>query len=203
MMASPSLSAAILVGGKSRRMGRTKALIRLHSDGPTAIELACAALATVANEIVLVGNAPADDYAFLGLRHVPDLVPGAGVLGGIHAAIRTAHHEHVLVVACDMPFLNTTLLRHMASLPRDWDALIPLLGQPQTAHAIYARSALPLIEASLAAHRFRATSWLAQGRVRIVPRATIAAFDPTLRSCFNMNAPADLALARQLAREDR
>lgn len=200
MTAPEPLSAAILVGGQSRRMGRTKALLRLDPDGPTVVETIARTLDEIAEEVLLVGEAPAADYAFLGLRQVPDLVPGAGALGGIHAAVRAARHACVLVVACDMPFLNPALLRYMASLPRGWDALVPLLGQTQTAHAIYARSALPLIEASLAARRFRTTSWFARGSIRIVPRAAIAAIDPSLRSTFNMNAPEDLALARRLAR---
>lgn len=198
-MTPAPLSAAILVGGRSRRMGETKALLRLDPDGPTVVESVVRALGEVASEILLAGSPPTGDFAFLGLRQVPDIVPNAGVLGGMHAALREARHDRVLVVACDMPFLSPALLRYMASLPAGDDALVPLLGQPQTAHAIYARSALPAVEAALTERRYHATSWFAQASIRIVPRETIAAFDPLLRSCFNMNTPQDLEAAREMA----
>ncbi|MGC4192541.1 MAG: molybdenum cofactor guanylyltransferase [Thermomicrobiales bacterium] len=194
------LTAAILVGGRSRRMGQDKALLPLVPDGLTVIETVVQTLATVADEITLVGaEVTARDYAFLGLRHVPDIVAGAGALGGIHAALTAASHERTLIVACDMPFLNADLLRHMASMPRDDDALVPLLGQPQPLHAIYGRSCCPLIEANLRKGQYRVTGWFARAALRLLPRSAIAAFDPSLHSCFNMNTPDDLAVARRIA----
>jgi molybdopterin-guanine dinucleotide biosynthesis protein A len=194
------LSGAILIGGRSRRMGANKALLPLSPEGPCIVELVARVLRTVADDIILVGASDdRDTYDALGLCQIPDIVPAAGALGGIHAALGAARHEHTLVVGCDMPFLNPTLLHHMAALPRDYDALIPLVGRPQPLHAVYARSALPSIDAALAARRYRVTGWLARATVRIVPRATITAFDPALRSCFNVNTPDDLAFARRIA----
>ncbi|MGN6032907.1 MAG: molybdenum cofactor guanylyltransferase [Thermomicrobiales bacterium] len=200
MSGTPPLTAAILVGGLSRRMGRDKATLTLAPDGPTVLETIVRTVATVAEEILLVdAGRRAIDLPSPALRHVIDVFPDAGPLGGIHAALASATHDHVLVVACDMPFLNADLLRVMASLPRDYDALVPLLGQPQPLHAIYARTALPLVESSLRARRFRVTGWFSRANVRLVPRTTIASVDPDVRSCFNMNTPDELAHARALA----
>ncbi|MGB3330334.1 MAG: molybdenum cofactor guanylyltransferase [Thermomicrobiales bacterium] len=194
------------MGGRSRRMGQNKALIRLTPDAPPLIETVIATVGAVADEVFLVGTAVDDSASsFAGIRIVPDLVAGAGALGGIHAALGAARHDHVMVVACDMPFLQVDLLRFMAEQPRGYDALMPLVVQLQPLHAIYARSALPLIEARLSAGDYRVTSWLGEGIVHSIPPETVARFDPDLRSCFNMNTPRDFeeAMSILLAVPDR
>lgn len=197
------LSAAILVGGRSRRMGQNKALIRLTPDAPRLVDSVIATVRAVADEVFLVGSALDDSrWSFPGIRTVPDLVARAGALGGIHAALRAASYDHVLIVACDMPFLQVDLLRFMAEQPGGYEALMPLVGQLQPLHAIYARSALPLIEARLSASDYRVTSWFGEGTVHTIPPETVARFDPDLRSCFNMNTPRDLEEAKSILLAD-
>lgn len=208
--AVPPLSAAILAGGESRRMGTDKALLRLPADGPTLVERVVAAVGAVAEETFLVAND--DRLAFLGLRTVPDAFPGAGALGGIYSAVAAAEHEHCLVVACDMPFLSAPLLRLLAAQPRDYDVLAPFLpvepvaenrqgtagGVYETLHAIYGRGALGPIRAQLAAGRFKIIGFFPQVRVRAVPVEELRRVDPDLRSFFNANTPARFAEARAM-----
>jgi len=189
--------AAILVGGQSRRLGGPKALVPIAPDGTTVIEAVIQALGTVASEIVLAG-ADAQVYAGLDLPVVPDILPGRGPLAGIHAALAATGTQHLLVVACDMPFLSVPLLRSMASYPRDYDLLVPIIGQPQPLHAIYARSCLPLIETRLQAGLYQVTGWFGEANVRTIAQSIVEQYDPSLRSSFNVNTPEDLALARQL-----
>lgn len=195
-MAGDDLTAAVLVGGRSRRMGENKALIRFDPGGPTVIESVVRKLRAITGDIVLVGSDPAP-YSFLGLPIASDLTPGIGALGGIHAAITAATSPHILIVACDMPFLNAELLRYMAGRPRDYDALVPMLDRPQPLHTVYARSCLPYIEQSIAAGNHRATGWFAEANVHTIDRDTIRRHDPDLLSCFNMNTPQDLAFAKR------
>jgi molybdopterin-guanine dinucleotide biosynthesis protein A len=192
------LTAAILVGGKSRRMGTNKALATIRPDGTTVVESVVRALRQVAEEIVLVGSHDvARNYAFLDLPWVADIVPDSGPLGGIHAALTGTGNSHLLVTACDMPFLNVDLLRYMMSLPRGYDVLVPVIGQPQPLHAIYARSCLPLIEESLHEGRYKVSGWFDRANVRTIGESVVAQFDPSLRFSFNVNTPEDLVLARE------
>ncbi len=207
------LSAAILAGGQSRRMGADKALLRLTPGGPSLVERVAAAVGAVADETFLVAND--DRLAFLGLRTVPDAFPGAGALGGIYSAVAGAAHDHCLVVACDMPFLAVPLLRLLASRPRDYDVLAPFLpvepreenrqsaagGVYETLHAIYGRRALPAIREQLAAGRFKIIGFFPHVRVRPVPADELRRADPTLRSFFNANTPARFAEAQALLGE--
>ena len=194
-MSGDGLTAAILVGGQSRRMGEDKALLTIEPGGVTVVESVVRALGAVTSEIVLVGS-NTSAYAFLDLPRIADAVPGAGPLGGIQAALTGTGSSHILVMACDMPFLSADLLRYMAGCPRDYDVLVPVLGQPQPLHAIYAQTCLPMIDQSLRAGQYKVTGWYEQANVRTIERATLQRYDPDLRSCFNMNTPEDVAFAR-------
>ena len=183
-------------------MGQDKALLTLEPGGPPLIEIVAGRVRQVVDEVVLLGNAPAG--VLPGLRRIPDSFPGSGPLGGIHAALVAAQGGRVLVVACDMPFLNVHLLRYMTSLPDDAEAIVPVLDRPQPLHAIYAPTCLPHIELCLREGENRVTGWFDRVRVREIDRETIAQFDPDLLSCFNMNTPEDFERARRhLARTQR
>ncbi len=195
------LSVAVLAGGASSRMGRNKALLRV--GGERLVERVVGRLAPLSDDLMVSTNTPAD-YEFLGgrVRFVPDLLgPGQGPLVGIASALAAARHPRVLVVATDMPFLNLTLLRYLATLEPDADVVVPVIaedGFPETMHAIYGKGALPAIQAQLASGRRKITAFFSQVRVRLVSRAEIEPFDPHLLSFFNANTPADWEAVERL-----
>jgi molybdenum cofactor guanylyltransferase len=202
------LSAAVLAGGQSRRMGTDKALLPLIAGGPPMLAVVLDRLSAVAEETIVV----ADDcarYAALGARVVPDLNRHVGALGGIQAAIAQSAHEHCLVVACDMPFLSLPLLRRMADEPRDYDVLVPLIpGESrqrddglvyQTLHAIYSKRCLPPIEMRIEEGRKQVVGFFDDVRVRTLDGAEISRWDPDLRSFFNANTPEAMLLAARIS----
>ncbi|MCB0076640.1 MAG: molybdenum cofactor guanylyltransferase [Anaerolineales bacterium] len=193
------LSAAVLAGGASSRMGRDKSLLML--DGERLIERVVGRLAQVADERLVSTNHP-ERYPFLAdrVRFVPDEGgTGQGPLAGIASLLAAATHDRVLIVATDMPCLNVALLRHMASLPTRADVVIPLLregGHPETTHAIYHRTALPAIQRRLAAGQRRVTSFFEDVTVHTIRAAEIERFDPHHRSFVNANTPAEWEAVR-------
>jgi len=204
--ASPALSAAVLAGGMSRRMGTDKALLPLRQGDPPLARSVIERVGEVAADVfVVASDRPA--YEAFGVPVVPDRYPAAGTLGGIATALANAECEHCLVVACDMPFLSVPLLRWMADQPRGYDALVPRLpGESrqgtgfvyQTLHAVYARRCLPAIERALAAGRRQVIGFFPEVRVRPVELDEVIALDPGLRSFFNVNTPEAAAEARRL-----
>jgi molybdopterin-guanine dinucleotide biosynthesis protein A len=110
-------SAAILAGGKASRFGGQEKSA-LVVDGRTILERQLSELSPVASEILIVGAAGAP----AGVRVVPDIVPGAGPLGGLHTALTEAACEVVVVVACDMPYVSGPFMAHLAGLAADADA---------------------------------------------------------------------------------
>ena len=116
------LAAAILAGGRARRMdGVNKGTLVI---GRTAIiDRQLQTLGEVAHDIFVVGRS---DIAWTsrGLRVISDEIPDAGPLGGIYTAIVRSPCERTLVVACDMPFLSSAFLRELAAV-KDADLVIP------------------------------------------------------------------------------
>ncbi|HEU4792277.1 MAG TPA: molybdenum cofactor guanylyltransferase [Nitrolancea sp.] len=198
------LSVAILAGGQSRRMGQDKALLQVQSR--TLLERVIERAGTIASEIFIVAyNRP--EYERFGLRVVPDRFPHSGSLGGIYTGISEAIHDACLVLACDLPFVNVALLSHMASLPRDYDVLVPALaaersGQGgketlETLHAIYGKACEPVMEERLRAGAFKIVEAFTGLRVRRILEAEVRAFDPELLSFFNANTPEEFAWVQQ------
>ncbi|ACZ42372.1 molybdopterin-guanine dinucleotide biosynthesis protein A-like protein [Thermobaculum terrenum ATCC BAA-798] len=195
-MSNPKdITGLILVGGKSRRMGFNKALIELTPSGPTVIQTVADKLKDVCPEVILVGS-QLEPYRFLNLPQVPDEFPNTGSLGGIYSGLKSARTDYALVVACDMPFLNTELLKYMISLPRDYDVLIPVLDEPEPMHAIYSKRCIPWIAQSIESGSYRIIGWFDRAKVKYIPKETIARFDSDFMSFFNMNTPEELEFAK-------
>ena len=190
------VSVAIQAGGRSGRMGRDKALVPLA--GRPLITHVLERAAPLGDEVLVTTNSP-DDYAFLGLRLVPDERPGDGALAGLQTALRAARHEVVLVLACDLPFLCVPLLQHMLGLAAQAEAVLPRWrGELEPLHAIYRRTCLPAVDLALAEGRQRMISFLPAIRSTILEEDQVATFDPQGLTFFNINTPADLQTAERI-----
>jgi len=189
-------SAVVLAGGRSSRLGQDKAFLRIN--GQFLIERILEKLAQLSDEVIVVTN-EIEKYAQFEAIVVGDMFPGTGALGGICSGLRAATRSHSLVVACDMPFLNLSLLRYMQGLAPRCDVVIPRVGKlTEALHAFYSRNCLPLIEEQLRTGNLRIVSFLPQVRVRYVEGDEMDVFDPDRLSLFNINSQADLDKARQL-----
>ena len=187
-----SVSAAIMAGGRSKRMGQDKAWIEL--DGEPLITRVAAVLAQVADEVIVVANEPR--YASLGLRVVKDRYPNGGALGGIATGVGAAAHDTVLVAACDMPFLSPAVWQLLLGHASEGDVVIPRIGgEYETLHALYTKACLPHMARALAEDRLRVIAFFDQVRVLAIDEPELRAVDPGLRSFTNVNTPEELASA--------
>jgi molybdopterin-guanine dinucleotide biosynthesis protein A len=179
-------------------MGTNKALLEVGGAGM--LRRTVALLRPLVGELFIVAD-DAEPYADLGLPVVPDIFPGRGPIGGIHAALRHAAHPFVLCAACDMPHLGRGLLELLlgAARPKD-DAVLPRIGgRTEPLLAVYGRGALPGFERAIATGRLRVLHALEGLRVRHLDEAELEAADPGLRSFINVNTPKELASARAVA----
>ncbi|HEY3068634.1 MAG TPA: molybdenum cofactor guanylyltransferase [Methylomirabilota bacterium] len=194
------VTGVIQAGGKSTRMGgEPKALMTV--GGKRIIERVIEAVVPAVDDVLLVTNSP-DLYAFLGLPMVPDVYPDSGSLGGIYSGLKAAPAESAFTVACDMPFLHPDVVHLLVARAGEGDVVVPRAGdQLQTLHAVYAKGCLPHIEARLLAGLFKIVGFFDEVRVVEVDEAQVARHrDPAL-VFMNVNTPAELARARQLAAE--
>lgn len=183
------VTGVILAGGKSSRMGSNKALLPYR--GGRFIEAIYRQLSSLFEEVLVVTNTP-EQYAFLGCRMVSDLYPDMGALAGLHAGVAHSRTPHIFAVACDMPYLNTDVIRTLVARRHRSDVVIPE-GENglEPLHAVYSRTCLPALETALHTGKRRLISFFPEVRVATVPRDTIRFVDPDLDSFKNINTPAD------------
>ncbi len=182
-------SGAVLVGGKSRRMGVDKPLIPF--GGQRMIERVVGALGQVVEEVLLVGQGAAR-LNWLGLPCLEDLLPG-GPLAGIYTALAAARHSHCLIVACDMPFLDPSLLAYLLEQAPGWDVVVPYVdGHLEPLHAVYARSCREVVGEMLARGETCPLDLYPRVRTRYVGPEEIAGFPGAWRSFVNLNTPQEL-----------
>jgi molybdopterin-guanine dinucleotide biosynthesis protein A len=198
------VSGLILVGGASRRMGRPKTELRI--GGRPLVDRVIAPVAELCRDVMLAARSTVD---FLQYEHrvVRDFLPGQGPLGGLAAGLFFSRHPWMLVVACDLPFLQPRLLSHLIeralALPPG-----PRVAAPQTAEGrqplvgLYHQSCLPHMRKFLDQGRRKVDELIELGVIwEGVPEAELRAIDPELDSFFNVNTPEDLAEAEsRLAR---
>jgi len=193
----------VLAGGKSLRLGRTKALERI--DTLSLIERIANCLFTVARTVLVVTSQ--EQYSSITAvplkgKVVLDLYPGKGSLGGIYTGLAIADSHYGVVVACDMPFLNRDLLCYLLDLAPNFDVVVPRVdGKLEPLHAIYSKDCLAPIRELLREGNPRILRLFNLVRTRYVEKDEIAKFDPQLLSFFNINTLDDLKKAEQLIKQ--
>jgi len=207
MQPYPPISAIVLAGGVSRRLGQDKRRLRLWgAAGPMLLQYVVGFVARLCTDVVVVLNDP-DAWADLPARLAPDVYADGGSLGGIYAGLLAAEHDYAVAVPCDMPFLEARLLGAMLARPRDYDVLVPRSLQPGSArnaldveplHAIYAKACLEPMRATLESGRRQIAAFFPPVRVAYVEPDEARRYDPSGRSFLNVNTPEQMAEAARL-----
>jgi molybdopterin-guanine dinucleotide biosynthesis protein A len=159
-------------------------------------------LSPIADELIVTTNRP-EEYAFLGIRLIPDLKPGRGALGGLYTAVASASTPFVAVVACDMPFASAPLLEaaNQLMVQEEADVVIPKSEHGyEPLHAVYRRATcLPAIEAAIEADQWKVIAWFPQVRVRVLTPEEIRQYDPDGLAFWNVNTPDEFAEGEKIA----
>jgi len=121
-MSGADFTVAILIGGDSTRMGTDKATYEI--DGISmAQRVADAASKAGATEIMFIGGTSARAKKFSGIWK-KDLYPGEGPLGGVITALKSASHDAVVVLSCDMPFVTDSVISSLVRALPDAQATV-------------------------------------------------------------------------------
>jgi molybdopterin-guanine dinucleotide biosynthesis protein A len=152
------ISGAILAGGAATRFeGRAKSKIII--DGETIISRIISSIRDIFDELIIVTNTPEEFVDFNFCIIVRDEIPGAGPLGGIHAAMKASSNDAVFVFAGDMPFLDKGIIIKLVDTyeKSDCNALIPVIeGYIEPLHSIYSISLTENLEAYLKSDQSKA-----------------------------------------------
>jgi molybdopterin-guanine dinucleotide biosynthesis protein A len=189
----------ILVGGESRRFGRNKALEILQ--GERLIDRQVRTMRALFAEVLVITNTP-ELYIHLDATIVRDVLPGQGPLGGIYTGLIFAHDESIFAVACDMPFVQPAVIKHMMHLAPGYDVVIPQKEAGlEPLHSIYSSRCLPHIKGMLDRQVLQVISFFPHVKVYCLSEKEIAKLDPLGVSFFNINTPQDLDRALELLDE--
>jgi molybdopterin-guanine dinucleotide biosynthesis protein A len=189
----------VLCGGKSTRMGTSKALLPFGPE--TMLQRVVRILSGVVSPIVGVAavgqELPALPADMIITR---DEREGRGPLEGLRAGLKALPEsvDAAYVTSCDVPLLMPGFVRQMLELARGYDvAVMEIDGFPHPLSAIYRRATLPHVEELLAQDRLRPVFLFERVRTRRVQPDEITA-DPELLTLRNLNTPEEYtqALAR-------
>jgi molybdenum cofactor guanylyltransferase len=193
-----AVGAYILVGGKSSRMGRAKALLPL-AGRPLVMHMAKLAEA-VAGAATLVG--PPEKFGQLGFCAIADERPNLGPLGGIWTALRATEREWNLILGCDLPFLTREWLEFLVARAVDSnaDAVMPVNGPGyEPLCAMYRKRAQEAIGGAVDRGVRKITDGLAELTLTRIEPAEWKGFDRHGRLFKNINTPDDYEEARREA----
>jgi molybdenum cofactor guanylyltransferase len=194
----------ILAGGKSARLGRNKLMEKV--GGRNLLERVVARLASFNSEIIVVtalDSALPDLTGTPKLKVIKDIIPGKGSLGGLYSGLTVSDRPYNLVVACDMPFLNLNLFKHMIGLAESYDAVVPLVkDNAEPLHAVYSRNCLPALQYLIEQNRLSILELFPMIKVHYVNTGDIEQYDPRYLSFFNINTEADLRAGREIAKQE-
>lgn len=189
------MTALVLCGGQSKRMGRAKAF--LPYAGSTMIGHLVENLENLFDEVLLVANDP-DNYLELGPDVVRDILPNRGPLCGILSGLLVANNDRCFVTACDMPLFNRELICNMDKEGAGFDITVlaheerlePLIG-------IYSKNCVKEMEEALFADKLSMMDLIESHSIErsLKVHKFYCKYEdrlaPDLPPYFNVNTPSD------------
>ncbi|MEZ0575549.1 molybdenum cofactor guanylyltransferase [Halodesulfovibrio aestuarii] len=195
---SEHLTGIVLAGGLSSRMGHDKTRIHVHGDSePDLLVYTCRLLESVCSEVWISSRdirPHADGYLW-----VKDEIEGKGPIGGVMTSLRAAQGP-ILVLSCDLPFMNKEILQKLISFwkQRPVGTLHTTFVQEETGFiealvSIYELEALPLFEQAIDDRMYKLSQVVPKDQQYCLPYDQQESLP-----FFNVNYPADLEMARRI-----
>lgn len=188
------LTALILAGGRSQRMGQDKALLTV--DGVPLLRKTWEVAHSLTAEVGIVTPRRDRYQAYLPATvqwfdepEPPANASPAGPLVAFHQALPAIHTDWVLLLACDLPNLQADPLQHWAQalsdLPPEAIAYVPKTAQGwEPLCGFYRRTCLPILQDYLETGRRSFQAWLDQSPVVVISNVPVGLL-------ANCNTPQD------------
>lgn len=187
------VTAVILAGGRSRRMGRDKATLMVA--GQTLFARTREMVHSIFAQVLIAGDRP--DLATTEVPSVADIYPGSA-LGGLHGGLSAARTPWIFVVPCDLAHPDPQLVRYLLSRRNGCDLVVPRTPQGlEPVFALYHKNCLAVMTQMLATGNFRIFDFYDQVRACYVDTRTLPM--DWQRALINLNTPDDV---RRFAKED-
>ena len=167
MKAKHNISAFILCGGKSSRMGTEKGLVNYNNKA--FIQLVIDAIEPITTNIFLVTDN--QEYTDFNYPLVADIYKNKGPVGGIFSALDRSETENNLILSCDIPKISTTVIKNYlinnildqkdVIFLSDDKNIYPLIG-------IYNKSVKPKFSEAISSNRIKLLSLLNELNCQVI-----------------------------------
>lgn len=199
MVSQEGINGFVLAGGKSRRMGQDKTMMRL--GGTPLVLRAAEILRPFVRRIALL--APADRYSDLGLPVVVDQWPGEGPLAAVCTGLRDSCERWNVFLACDLPLVSRQFMQLLVERIRATrsDAVVPRTEdgwQPLSA-AYHSHCRTSFVQAIQEGRR-NLIGALDEVRVEAITRDEMVSAGVSEGEFVNMNTPEDWARITELSK---
>lgn len=167
-----TLTAVLLAGGESRRMGRDKATIEFGGQPLWRRQLDV--LRAVGPEKIFVSARTRPSWLPEDAELLLDDPPARGPLSGLTKALAELRTTHLLALAIDMPFMTSEQLAALCELAGEGRGVVPVIGErAEPLAAIYPAEAAPEFATALAGFDFSLQGLIrklaAQGKLQLLP----------------------------------
>jgi len=164
-------------------------------------------LEVISSEIIIVAAREEDCMSMPRsekIHCIADIVPGKASLGGLYTGLSYANVRHSFVAACDMPFLNISLVSYLFQLSPAFDVIVPrAAGLAEPLHAVYSANCVPHLKKLIDEDKLSILDLFPLVKVRYVDEDELNQFDPEHLSFFNINTETDLGVAKSILKEGK
>ena len=176
-------------------MGENKAFIEI--GGIPIINRIHTLFEKLFKEIIIVANQK-ELFLNLNSKIYSDLLPNRGVLGGIYTGLFFSSFQYSFCVACDMPFLNESVIQYLINNIQEYDVIVPKMKDGlQPLHAIYSKSCLGPIKKFIDQGKFKTIDFYPEVRIKIIEEKEFYELDPMMKSFINVNTQEELLLIKK------
>lgn len=194
----PVLNGLVLAGGKSKRMGTDKDLIKWH--GKEQRYYTADLLNSFCEEVFISCRPEQANNIAVTYKPLSDTFLNMGPLGGILSALRSQRDKAWLVIACDLPLVNEKVLQHLIE-NRDTSKMAttyksPFDGLPEPLITIWEPAGYPVLLNFL-------------GKDIICPRKVLMNSDVLLmeplqpEALMNVNTPEEAVKVKELLKNKK
>lgn len=181
------ITAYILAGGKSSRMGRDKGLMLLGNK--PMVEHVAFQLQQVTNKVVIISNNIAFEKP--GLEVIPDLIKDIGPAGGIYTALSHSSTALNFIISCDMPLMTASVIDFIISQSSEFEITIPVLnGRLEPLCSVYSKKCLYRWQSLIQSGAFKLHDIVSHFYCLPVDMNGMNGFDEAL--FLNINTPEDV-----------
>jgi len=181
------ITAIILAGGKSRRMGTDKAFLLLNNH--TLLDCAIKICQPFCKSILISSNSV--EHKKIGYNIIPDEILDCGPMGGILSCLKETETEWNFVISVDSPFVEPELIQFLITEIGEFDAVVPVHSKgKEPLIALYHKNSLVEIEKKIESGNFKMHDLLKTINTKFVDVQELIEKYPKI--FHNLNRPEDL-----------